>query len=522
MKTFNRSASLALGTSTLLVPLMIGPLISPNHAFIYHLRDSAPPYFASAALYWGLLWLLLTGLFYLADKSELLHILLWSGIILTAPLLLLKSGSSLGLWAGPDWLIYLAALAPIAIFAGLLWLRSAAPRTTFRAVRDFAATILSFLALAGIAISIQLAWFTWQARDLNPEFQPNHEVVGAARNTSHPRVIWILLDELSYQQVFEQRFAGVSLPAFDQLAAQSTVFTHVIPAGVYTQYAVPSLITGQPIDLIRVSSEGQLTALHNSLTGTWLRYDPADTVFHDASTFGYRNGVAGWFNPYCRMLPGLLDRCFWVYRDTLTEVMSPAKRSFAGISTSLRLVVSYLLRSSYFSSWHRNLHIEDYKDVSDAAAATLKDPSVDFVFFHMPIPHPEGIYDRKGMKFANGPASYVDNLVLADQFLARVRAELENQQQWDSSVVIVMGDHSWRTGFMWAGTRLWTPEDAKASHGGQFDDRPAYLVKMPMQQDALSVDNAFAGTRTRSLMDSIFSNRIHTGQDLQAWTQLNH
>jgi hypothetical protein len=115
----------------------------------------------------------------------------------------------------------------------------------------------------------------------------------------------------------------------------------------------------------------------------------------------------------------------------------------------------------------------------------------------------------------------VDNLVLADQFLSQVRAELENQHEWDSSAVIVLGDHSWRTGFMWQGTRIWTPEDAEASHGGQFDDRPAYLVKMPGQQNALRVDEAFQATSTRALMDAIFSGKLRTGEDVEEWTQVN-
>ena len=50
--------------------------------------------------------------------------------------------------------------------------------------------------------------------------------------TGRPRVIWILFDELSYQQVYERRLPGLQLPAFDALAAQATVFTHAVPAGI--------------------------------------------------------------------------------------------------------------------------------------------------------------------------------------------------------------------------------------------------------------------------------------------------
>ena len=40
-----------------------------------------------------------------------------------------------------------------------------------------------------------------------------------------------------------------------------------------------------------------------------------DTIFQQALADGYETGIAGWYNPYCRILPSVLDRCFWRYRD---------------------------------------------------------------------------------------------------------------------------------------------------------------------------------------------------------------
>ena len=42
----------------------------------------------------------------------------------------------------------------------------------------------------------------------------------------HPLLVWILFDELSYDQVFEHRAHDLSLPNFDALRTQSTLFTH--------------------------------------------------------------------------------------------------------------------------------------------------------------------------------------------------------------------------------------------------------------------------------------------------------
>jgi hypothetical protein len=82
-----------------------------------------------------------------------------------------------------------------------------------------------------------------------------------------------------------------------------------------------------------------------------------------------------------------------------------------------------------------------------------------------------------------------------------------------------MGDHSWRTKLVWMNTPLWTAEDQAASNGGQFDDRPAYIVKLPHQTTAARIDSRFAATRTRDLLDGILDGSIRSVPELAALAQ---
>jgi len=520
MKILNHPLVVALGVSTLCVPFLIGPFISPTHILVYHVSFPPFPLFASAAIYWGSLWLFFVVVLLVAEKFARFRTVVWSGIILFLPCIILANCSLLKLWAVPLWLSVLVVVLPAGVFVGLFCMRRHTVRAVFDSVQDFTATILSFAALAGVAIILQFSWFAWQTRALNPAFIANsHSFVAPPGNNRPSKIIWIVLDELSYQQVYEQRFPGIDLPAFDGLAAQSTVFTHVIPAGIATEEVVPSLFTGLPIDRIQISSDGRLRSLHSPDSRGWQPFDPLNTIFQDARVAGYATGAAGWFNPYCRILSQVLDRCFWTYRDSLIAFMQPDRISGEGILSSAYLLSSYLLRSSPFSLWHRGLHVDDYKDIRDAGDVLLADASVNFVFLHLPIPHPEGIYDRKRMMFASGNASYLDNLVLADQYLAHARLILERQHQWDSSVVIVMGDHSWRTKLLFRGEAGWTQEEEQASHGGQFDDRPAYIVKMPFQHSADRIGTPFAAVHTRALLDAILAKQLRSPRDLQTWSQ---
>jgi hypothetical protein len=112
---------------------------------------------------------------------------------------------------------------------------------------------------------------------------------------------------------------------------------------------------------------------------------------------------------------------------------------------------------------------------------------------------------------------HIDNLALADRYLAHMRRLLEQNNQWDSATVIVMGDHSWRTSSIWKDSMTWTDEDEAASHGGEFDPRPAYIVKLPTQKTPARIDQLFSAVSTRALLQALLQEHLQTPADLQAW-----
>jgi len=68
----------------------------------------------------------------------------------------------------------------------------------------------------------------------------------------------------------------------------------------------------------------------------------------------------------------------------------------------------------------------------------------------------------------------------------------------------------------------WTKEDELASHGGQYDPRPVYLVKLPNQTIATRIETPYNTVNTRKLFDAIMAHQINTPADLAAWTQSTH
>jgi hypothetical protein len=521
-----RSIAAALGVTTICCLWIVGPLVSPSHDAIYHWSGPAHTIFIPSILDFICVWFIFAVLLFASQGARKRSVRIWAGIMLFLPWAALKSLFLLMGWYLAHWIsIGLFGLC-VASFVLFNVVFKRIHRTSLERLQRITTKLLCLMAVCGACILVQFAWFGWQARRLNVP-QPLHQTTKfpLEKRVEHPRIIWILLDELSYQQVYGHRFHTLSLPAFDQLAKQSTVFTHAVPAGIMTEIVMPSLIAGTPVDQIQPLSTGNGLTLRNPLTKRWQIFDPHDTVFHDALNAGYTTAIAGWYNPYCRILPEVLDQCFWTFDELAPNKMLPQASFARNILNPLLLSVmnrlpSAITHGNKAEDFVAKTHISDYRQISDAADRLLQNPSFDFILIHMAVPHPGGIYNRATHSFTIRNSSYIDNLALADSYLAHVRSLLESTGQWDSSSVVIMGDHSWRTQLLWASKPDWTPEEQQASNGGQFDDRPAYIVKLPEQKDGTTINTPFAAVNTRMLFNAIMKKRIVSTEDLSSWIEM--
>jgi Sulfatase len=521
VRPLTHPATVAFGLANLYLVDLTGPLIATDHDLVYHLIGSASSVILPIIVYLVALSLLFTALLYVAERPGALRVIIWAAFVLALPSILLHTIANFSGTEVPDWLTYLVASVCVAtlIAIAVLWKRFQ-PR--FEKIQHAAAAILGLFAFTGLLISAQLVWSGWQARNLNPAATLHEPQLASAPPRS--RILWLLLDELSYQQLYERRFPGLELPAFDQLAAQSTVFTHVVPAGEYTRYILPTLFTGLPSNAVNISARGLLLSLRDPSTGKWTSFQQHQTIFQDAIDAGYVTGIAGWYNPYCRIMPEVLDHCFWTYRESTPANLSPNRSLAVDLLRPFRRL--WLDTKHLFgrgpgapSDESRDIrqHSTDYRNLLQAGDAYLADPSITFLFLHMPIPHPYGFYDRSKKVFSTKHTSYIDNLALADLYLAHMRQLLEQNNQWDPATVIVMGDHSWRTSSIWKDSMTWTAEDEAASHGGEFDSRPAYIVKLPNQQTPARIDQPFSAVSTRALLDALLQEHLQTSADLKTW-----
>jgi Sulfatase len=299
----------------------------------------------------------------------------------------------------------------------------------------------------------------------------------SAQQHGNARIVWILMDELSYDQTFDHRQPDLALPNFDAFAKQSVSFSNLQPSGFYTEVAVPGLLIGEPFKELKTSGHGEVS-FRDVPGGAWHPLDQQSSIFAEAWKLGWNPGVVGWYNPYCRLFPDVLARCSWQYSDYPPAVEVPLSYDKSVAENMLALMpirsdFEFIFRHKLDNSTHRR----DYVDVMKDAEDLLRDQRIRFVFLHLPIPHPPAIYDRTTHQMASH-GSYLDNLVLADAVLGTLIKTLRSTPNCEQTTVILSSDHSWRAQ-LWKHEPDWSAEDERVSNGDKFDPRPVLMVQLP-------------------------------------------
>jgi hypothetical protein len=343
--------------------------------------------------------------------------------------------------------------------------------------------------LAGFAVfALVMTWQLTRATMWRPGPQAFATQI-AAPSSNKPRLVWILFDELAYKPVFEERDPSLALPNLDRLRAESTLYTDMTPIAYRTTRAVPSLLLGQPVTDVEYTAQNQyLVQIGND--SHWKTFDANASLFGVAKQRGLTTSIVGWYVAYCPVFAEIATDCYWSNEDAQDRGPTSTDASFAeNVWFPLRILAEKIASPSRawadVANWNAEGHIISVENVRDHALNTIANSQADIIYLHLPAPHPPAFWDRKTGRFAVG-GSYLDSLDFSDRLLGQILNLLQAQPRWESTTLIVQGDHSWRTA-MWRPLPGWSAEDERASHGGQWDPRPVLMIHAPGQRSAETV-----------------------------------
>jgi Sulfatase len=336
--------------------------------------------------------------------------------------------------------------------------------------------------------------------------------VRQAWQPGEPRIVWVLFDELSYNQVFDHRQPDVNLPAFTRLKQESLSFSQLVPVANMTELVIPGLFLGHPVSAVKSNSQGALL-WRSSPQMAWQSFRPDATVFAAARLQGWGTGVAGWYNPYCRLLATTLDRCYWTYREFAGgerfNRLSSQRSMWENARDGLPFVAQ--IENAWRHTSSRQSHGDDYRSVLTQAESLIADENIRFAFIHMPAPHPPGIFPNPSPS-ARGRQDYLGNLMLADQALAEFQSVIAKTAASSDTIFIISSDHSWRVP-IWRSAPGWTREEERASNGGTFDQRPVLMVRFPQQTRGEQIDRPESAMLVHSLLLDLIAGKARTPED---------
>lgn len=328
----------------------------------------------------------------------------------------------------------------VACFLLLTWMRGA-NGILYRGLKRAAVVLFSGLGLwVAIILGQLLALSFWQPATLS---SPTAHASVIYSTDQHGRVVWILFDELAFQQTYGHRDARLRLPHLDAFRQQSTLYTEVVPVGDSTEVVVPSLLLGQQLAKIRYRDDQRFDVVAAG-DSVWRPYSASQTLLAEARALGYKSGIVGWYNPYCSLLVSQWDSCLWTGAADFRGMSADA-----GVFENLRslmatytfAVVAPQVSRRRRSTSDAKARLREYECLMEEGRKLLSQPGFDFVFIHLSVPHPPAFYDRRTKMFSPG-GSYLDGLALADLALGDFLDEIESSSQWQQTSVVVCGDPS--------------------------------------------------------------------------------
>jgi hypothetical protein len=371
-----------------------------------------------------------------------------------------------------DGIMMLLAIAWAAIVL-LLLLRFKDGYRRLMKTGDFVGVFFAVFCLCSI---LQLLWILhWKP---GPHEHSAVWATTAQPPRAHPRLVWIVFDELSYDQVYGHRAHDLALPNFDALRSESTVFTDAQPIGDKTVEVLPSLLSGHIIDAIDFTFDNRFM-VHDTEEHGFRHLAGSDTVFGDAQKNGWRTAAVGWYNPYCTIYAGAIDDCYWMNLDKLDGPMAQEagfwRNTWSPLQQTGEEIVAPERANSDLCTYDVRQRYKTYIDLKQHASQLLHTDQADFIFLHLPVPHSPNIWSRASGSYTQQcDSSYLDNLALADRELGHILSTLQSSPRWKDTTLIVQGDHSWRM-YLWDNQPTWTDEDDEASRSG-FDPRPAVII----------------------------------------------
>ncbi len=301
--------------------------------------------------------------------------------------------------------------------------------------------LLRFLGLLGYGFAILAAVRVGQfAHHLSPTTTRSPpSVYQAARHER--RVIWIVFDEMDYQQTLGSPVALAHMPNLAALQGMAVSAEQAFSPGKDTEYSIPALLMGWPIRGTRFTSDGALSLTR--LDGTEGTVGTQGSIFAQLPSGPDSAAILGYYHPYCKLFPEV-STCFAIYEGN-------AGRWYDGLlflseyAMSLARWVPHAMKhlpTGVLVRWAPMYRISDQSMHDLPTLLRRKDKAL--LYIHLNIPHPPAEYAERSLGLPTSTDDrehYRQNLPLVDHVLGQVLSLIGRDSPTQETLLIVTSDH---------------------------------------------------------------------------------
>jgi hypothetical protein len=267
---------------------------------------------------------------------------------------------------------------------------------------------------------------------------------GTAPATASPRqVIWIIFDELDYNQSLGQPHDphDPPMPQLAALARMGVSASAAYPPARDTEASIPALLTGYDPIGVRFDDRGNLW-LGTRSAGV-RRFTQSDSVFARLPLGPQSAAILGYFHPYCAIFPAvhpceaLPEANAGRWFDALTFFGQPVIATCRWLPDSGRFLTDAMFHT--FEPMYR-ISADTVRDLPHFLSLT----SPALVFIHVNLPHTPGDYVQRALDFntvVDDRENYRRNLLLVDQLVAQTVATLQQRASTQDILLVVSADH---------------------------------------------------------------------------------
>jgi hypothetical protein len=257
------------------------------------------------------------------------------------------------------------------------------------------------------------------------------------------RLVFLLFDELDFEQTFARRPLELDLPQLDRLRREAWSAESAYPQSNWTRASVPALLSGQEVFDARPAGPADLRL---SLADREVSWRDLPSLFSRARALGVSSAITGNYHPYCRLFGDQVAQCH-AHSDY------PEPRNWAELAGAYHQNLVHgvpgarWLGLDRFTRHYGRKHVERrasmYGSIHCEAVTLVGRAELGLVFAHYPIPHWPPIYLRDSRTLGPG-GSYLDNLALVDRSIGEIRAALQAAGLADRTALLVTADHAHR------------------------------------------------------------------------------